>query len=154
MKIDINKKILFDCNFLEFNYQGLSVDDIDIKQREKLLTRLVTPKKSLAKNVRIIRTLFSDCDECMLVLCYRSKNYFELVKYYDSELLLYSKTIGDKYYTIRYDDLGIHMDYQNKNNEIFSRNGVNDSIEEICMMMEKFSSLGKIKSSKNKVLVK
>ena len=154
MKFNINKKIFFDSNTLEVSYQGLSVDDIDIKQSEQLLTQAVTPKKTLAKNVRIIRTLFSDCDECMLILCHKDGNNMELVKYYDSQLLLYSKVIGDNYYTIRYDDLGVHMNYQNKNNTIFNRDGVNHSIEEMSMMMEKFSSLGRIKSSKNKVLVK
>ena len=87
--IGINKILNSTEGNIEIKYNGISKNDnIDLDKIQTLLDDFMNNHRhdDMEENVAIIRTLFSNCEEKLLVISYSDKDISEYVKYNNSTL--------------------------------------------------------------------
>ncbi len=90
--IGINKILNSTEGNIEIKYSGISKNDnIDLDKIQTLLDDFMNNHRhdDMEENVAIIRTLFRNCEEKLLVISYSDKDISEYVKYNNSHLSLY-----------------------------------------------------------------
>ena len=92
--INIRKKINFPESDIEIIYHGNRNSNTDLNKINFLLTDFLNnhSHNNMLENVRIIRTIFKDCDENLLAITYHDTKGTELVKYKSSKLIIYEKS--------------------------------------------------------------
>ena len=85
----------------------------------------------MTENVSIVRTIFKDCEEKLLVIFYQDETGSELVKYDNSNLSLYEKSKREENsehfdrYKIKYESpYDIKLDYNNKETDMSNYLGI------------------------------
>lgn len=119
--IGINKILNSTEGNIEIKYNGISKNDnIDLDKIQTLLDDFMNNHRhdDMEENVAIIRTLFSNCEEKLLVISYSDKDISEYVKYNNSHLSLYKinkqKDKDNDEYKFTYNSKGnIKLSYNN-----------------------------------------
>lgn len=140
--ITINKELIFNEGYFTINYEGIpNNENFDLNKVQVLLDDFLNnhSHKNMIENVTIVKTILKDCDEKILVICYKDRNSSETVKYLNSNFYLYEivKKGPSNDYTIKYDlNNGINFDYSNSEIDL-----VSDDIKEIVDQIHRLKNI-------------
>lgn len=121
--ISIRKTLNFTKGSIGIRYNGILNDNANLDKINALLEDFINNHRHnyMIENVSIVRTIFKDCEEKLLVIFYQDETCSELVKYDNSNLSLYEKSKREENsehfdrYKIKYESpYGIKIDYNNR----------------------------------------
>lgn len=155
-QVSINKKLNFTNGSIEVRYNGIPKNEnINLAKIENLLEDFLNNHRSnnMIEIVTIIRTIFKDCEEKLLVIFLSDENEAELIKYVNAELFLYEKSKreeNDEYYDrykIKYEPpYGINLEYNNPETELIDYSSVELVSKEITEILKQIYYLKSIKA--------
>ena len=131
--ISIRKTLNFTKGSIGIRYNGILNDNANLGKINALLEDFINNHRHnyMTENVSIVRTIFKDCEEKLLVIFYQDETGSELVKYDNSNLSLYEKSKREENsehfdrYKIKYESpYDIKLDYNNKETDMSNYLGI------------------------------
>ena len=131
--ISIRKTLNFTKGSIGIRYNGILNDNANLDKINALLEDFINNHRHnyMTENVSIVRTIFKDCEEKLLVIFYQDETGSELVKYDNSNLSLYEKSKREENsehfdrYKIKYESpYDIKLDYNNKETDMSNYLGI------------------------------
>lgn len=153
--ISINKKLKFTNGSIEIKYNGIPNDNANLDKIDVLLEDFINNHRHnyMIENVSIVRTIFKDCEEKLLIIFYQDEKGSELVKYDHSNLFLYEKSKREENsgqfdrYKIKYESpYGIKLNYNNHEIEIIDYSNFELISKEITEMIKQIYYLKNVKA--------
>lgn len=131
--ISIRKVLNFTKGSIEVRYNGIPNNNADLDKIDALLEDFINNHRHnyMIENVSIVRTILKDCEEKLLVIFYQDEKGSELVKYNNSNLILYERNKCEENsehfdrYKIKYESpYGIKLDYNNHETDMVDYPGI------------------------------
>ena len=131
--ISIRKTLNFTKGSIGIRYNGILNDNANLGKINALLEDFINNHRHnyMTENVSIVRTIFKDCEEKLLVIFYQDETGSELVKYDNSNLSLYEKSKREENsehfdrYKIKYESpYDIKLDYNNEETDMSNYLGI------------------------------
>lgn len=153
--ISINKVLNFAEGSIEVRFNGIPNNDADLEKIDMLLEDFINNHRHnyMTENVSILRTILKDCEEKVLDISYTDEKGSEHVKYDNSDLFLYEKSVKEKKdnyydrYKIKYEpSYGIKLDYSNHENDVESVSDIKLISKEITEIMSQIYHLKNTKA--------